>query len=107
MSEVLVSVAIAVIAGVIIFLQNRGKTKAQLLNDFKNNVLSLFLYAEKQEWIGPDKMKWCVDQVYKFFPDIIKKFITQQTVEEWMQDFYDDIKSSLKVVEVPAAEPAE
>ena len=68
-----------------------------LTNEVKSQALALFLYAEKQDWIGEKKMKFAVEKIMQIVDDsILAKVIGKQTVEKWMQSLYDMVKAYLK-----------
>lgn len=83
------------------YLKNKGNDKHQIVKAAREEVLKLFLYAEKQDLIGPEKMKWVVEQIYlKYIPDGIEKLIPQETVDEWVEDQYTDFKTWLNSEEL-------
>ena len=47
---------IIVLSGTLQFFILKGKKKEELVAIVKQEALQLFLYAEKQEWIGPKKI---------------------------------------------------
>jgi len=70
-----------------------------LTNEVKAQAFALFLYAEKQDWIGEKKMKFAVETIMKVVDDsVLAKVIGRQTVEKWMQTLYDLTKSYLEKV---------
>lgn len=72
----------------------QGKTEQ--INQLKDSVLKLFLLAEKQGLTGPEKMKWVSSELYKFLPsDIIKKIISEESIEIWLQKVYNEARHEL------------
>ena len=65
----------------------------------REQALQLFLYAEKQDWIGEAKMDYVSEQIYKLVDDsVIAKVIKKSTNREWLQNLYDEVKDNLQKV---------
>jgi hypothetical protein len=91
-------VAIASLFGFRMYLTKRNDKKA-LINEVKAQALALFLYAEKQDWIGAEKMKFAVEKIMKIVDDsVLSKVIGRNTVERWMQSLYDSVKKYLEQI---------
>lgn len=99
-----VSVVLWLLAGVIVvaattFLNVRKSSKKEAIAFFKQQVLGLFLYAEKQDWINEDKMGWVVQQVYNKFPKKVLQlasiFFKQEDVESLIEYLYQKAKEEL------------
>jgi hypothetical protein len=102
LSNVDIAVAIvAVLVGVaILVMRYKNLNLEQSRTQLKQDVLYLFLYAEKQEWVNDEKMKWCIQKIYEMFPDsLIKKVISYETVEKWAQLLYDEFKTFIKAAD--------
>ncbi len=65
--------------------------------------MSLFLYAEKQGWIGEEKMAYCIKEASKFFPiSISEEFISD--IAQFLYDQYEKIIKNVLSFEDEAAE---
>lgn len=67
--------------------KNKNKT-------VKEQILALFLEAEKMDIVGPEKLKYVANFVYNRM-DIGKKFMTQKEAEIYLQKIYDKTKEML------------
>ena len=90
-SSTWLAIAAAVIASVGLFFNIKGTEKKLQIRTIRENLLQLFLYAEKQDWVGPDKMAWCIKQIIVILPDNIEK-IVGDAVDSWAQKVYDEFK---------------
>ncbi|MED1125195.1 hypothetical protein [Bacillus atrophaeus] len=74
----------------------RGKKEEELQSHVKEQAYQLFLYAEKQSWIGPEKMDWVAENIAKRIPtDTLKKFVGEDQIKDWLQSLYNGFKDSL------------
>jgi len=78
--------------GTVLYLKNNKPSKETIVDQLKEPLLLLFLYAEKNGWSGPDKMKWCMTQVLKIVP----VQIDHETLEGIAQKLYDEYSSFIK-----------
>lgn len=78
--------------GTVIYLKRNKPSKDEIVDQLKEPLLLLFLYAEKKGWSGPDKMKWCLSQVLSIVP--VK--IDEATLEGIAQKLYDEYRSAIK-----------
>ena len=75
------------------FVYNKKKVTATSILTFgKEELYKLFLLAEKQEWVGPEKMKFVTDQLASRMPADLLKLVPQETLEAWAADEYIDFK---------------
>lgn len=92
--------AIVIVCGVDTYIKHRKDTKKSLITNLREEVLGLFLYAEKQNWINEDKMGWVVQQVYNRIPvKVLKlagKFFDQDDVEKLVERLYQEFKERLQ-----------
>jgi predicted alternative tryptophan synthase beta-subunit len=86
---VVIIIAIAIYT---FYTKLKDLTNNQLAKVLENETYKLFLYAESMDWIGAEKMNWCIKQLYVNFPDIIKTIVKESTIELWAQDLYNDFK---------------
>lgn len=88
-----------VFSGLSTYFATRKFTKKQMIASIQAEVLGLFLYAEKQDWINEDKMGWVVQQVYNRIPvKVLKlagKFFDQEDVENLVEHLYQQAKERL------------
>lgn len=64
---------------------------------YKKQVVSLFLYAEKQEWIGPEKMAWSINKMIEWVGSEELKFLFKKMpVEKFVTDAYEEFKKILE-----------
>ena len=75
-----------------------SKNDTQLLEkEIKKQTLELFLYAEKQDWDRFKKMEFAFQKKKKKVEATkLAKVIGTDTVDKWMQKFYDEVKSKLE-----------
>lgn len=76
------------------------KKLAQLSNQervavLKEELLKLFLLAEKQEWPGKDKMIWVIAQVSDSYLATIITTITDKPFDVFIQEMYAKFMSEL------------
>lgn len=95
-----VAIALIVVAA-ILYGVNLYFTKLRDINALKKEVeeqaLALFLYAEKQQWVSEKKFQFAVDSLKKTIDDMkLAKVIGTSTVEKWVQDLYDSVKSKIE-----------
>jgi Na+/phosphate symporter len=96
-NTILVIVA-TVLFGANVYFINKDNKKA-LEETVREQALQLFLYAEKQDWIGEVKMDYVCEQIYKLVDDsVIAKVIKKSTIREWLQNLYDEVKDNLQKV---------
>lgn len=85
--------------GLVAIPQIRKSSKAESIRFLQEQVLALFLHAEKQNWINEDKMGWVVQQVYNRIPvKVLKlagKFFDQEDVENLVEHLYQQAKERL------------
>lgn len=90
----------AVIGGFLSYLKIRSKSKKEPLDLVRQKAFELFLHAEKQGWVGPEKMEWCVDQLVKLLPTKLQKIVGRHYelwhIEDWLQEIYDEFKVKLQ-----------
>lgn len=96
-------ILIAVVAIIFItalVLRFQKTSRQELVTRVKHEAFQLFLFAEKQNWVGPDKMAWCVTRLKALLPpQIAAIFITlvpEDTLEKWLQGVYDEFKAKLE-----------
>lgn len=96
MTAIALIIAIAALFGLRMYVTKRNDKEA-LVNEVKTQALALFLYAEKQDWIGQEKMKFAVDKIMKIVDDsVLATVVGRNTVERWMQNLYDNVKKYLE-----------
>ena len=96
MSTVLLTIFV-LLSAVLSFLSVKGKKEAELKAAVKEQALKLFLYAEKQDWIGPHKMDWAAEQIAQRIPgDMLKAVIGEEKIRTWLQGVYTEFKENLK-----------
>lgn len=90
-------VAFILLSVVLDFFLIKDKNETEKIALVKQEAYKLFLYAEKQDWIGPEKMEWVAAQIIKLVPGkILKSVIKEEKVRDWLQDLYDEFKESLQ-----------
>jgi len=96
-SAILILLILAVIlSGASTFLHARDKKQTELVALVKEQAYQLFLYAEKQDWIGPQKMSYVADQIVKLIPSkSLVQVIGEERIHDWLQSLYDDFKKAL------------
>lgn len=65
-----------------------------IIDEVKEPLLMLFLYAEKQGWSNEEKMEWCLTQIVQK----IHLDIDQATLEQIAQKLYDKYRNFIKSV---------
>lgn len=76
-------------AGTVIYMKIKKPSFKQIAKRLKEPLLQLFLYAEKQEWTGAEKMEWCIDQLLEILPIKIKvDEVTLRIVAQYLYDEY-------------------
>ena len=75
-----------------------SKNDTQLLEkEIKKQTLELFLKDKKQDWDGFKKMEFAFQTLTKKVEATkLAKVIGTDTVDKWMQKFYDEVKSKLE-----------
>lgn len=89
---VLIVVAVTVIAMTVAYLKNRS------LEDIRNDVYQLILRAEhmyKESGTGKQKMKWVVSQARKLLPKWVQALISEDTLMNIIQAWFDGVKDLL------------
>ena len=89
---VLIVVAVTVIAMTVVYLKNRS------LEDIRNDVYHLILKAEhmyKESGTGKQKMKWVVSQARKLLPKWVQALISEDTLMNIIQAWFDGVKDLL------------
>lgn len=89
---VLISIAVTVIAMIVVYLKNRS------LEDIRNDVYQLILKAEhmyEQSGTGKQKMKWVVSQARKLLPTWLQALLSEETLENIIQAWFDGVKDLL------------
>lgn len=87
---------IIVLSGTLQFFTLKSKKKEELVAIVKQEALQLFLYAEKQEWIGPKKMEWVAEELANHVPsNVLKQVIGKDQINTWLQNLYDEFKKNL------------
>lgn len=93
---ILLGVAV-ILSGITTYLHARDKKQTELVSLVKEQAYQLFLYAEKQNWIGPEKMDWVAEQIVKRIPsDTLVQVIGEERIKNWLQSLYDNFKKSLE-----------
>lgn len=72
--------------------RTKNNTNKELLFFLKEEILMLFLFAEKQEWANEDKWLYCVNKAYEKTPNFIQELIPSENLETWMSELYNDFK---------------
>lgn len=91
-------VTAVVLYAVNLYFEKRNDVDA-LSREVEKQALALFLYAEKQEWVGEKKMKFAVEKLMDLVEDtVLAKIIGTSTVEKWMQNLYDEVKAEIKQI---------
>ncbi|WP_099189135.1 hypothetical protein [Tepidibacter mesophilus] len=65
------------------------------IKEAKEIAYRLMLYAEKNFENDDEKFQWVVQKFYETIPSSIKKLITQDMIEDFLQKTYDEMKESL------------
>ena len=89
---VLVVVAVSLVAMMVVYLKNRT------LDDIRNDVYQLILRAEhmyKESGTGKQKMKWVVSQARKLLPKWVQALISEDTLMNVIQAWFDGVKDLL------------
>ena len=94
---------ILVVLSTILYGANTYFTKKNdlkaLEEEVKEQALQLFLFGEKQGWIGEEKMNYACNKIYELIDKgIIAKVIKEQTIKDWMQNLYNSVKDNLKKI---------
>ena len=93
----LILLAILLINTAYLFLTKKNLNEEAKLTEVKKQIYMLFLHAEKQNWVGEEKMAWCVRQVYaRFVPEVLRGLIKENSIEEFMKNLYTEFKLFLK-----------
>ena len=93
---IILAVLAAVLYGTRMYFISKNDTKL-LEEEVKKQALELFLYAEKQDWDGFKKMEFAFQTLTKQVEATkLAKVIGTNTVDKWMQKFYDEVKSKLE-----------
>lgn len=96
MTEVIIAGALVVLLAIIYSLEARKRSHQEIVSFAKEQVYQLFLYAEKQDWVGTEKMKWVSEEIYNRIPiEILKRVVNEDTIYFWIQSVYDEFKQSL------------
>ncbi len=91
-------VTAVVLYAVNLYFEKRNDVDA-LSREVEKQALALFLYAEKQEWVGEKKMKFAVEKLMDLVEDtVLAKIIGTSTVEKWMQNLYDEVKAEIEQI---------
>lgn len=90
--------AAVVLVELIIYIIKTKKQKRSLsIEHIKSQILQLFLYAEKQPWLGPEKMKFVVRSAYSIImPDQFERLVPDEKLDAWINKLYDEFKSWLQ-----------
>ena len=89
---VLIAIAMTVIAMTVVYLKNRS------LEDIRNDVYQLILKAEhmyEKSGTGKQKMKWVVSQARKLLPTWLQALLSEETLENIIQAWFDGVKDLL------------
>lgn len=93
------STLLIVVAGVMAAINAyvlKLKGLAELEHSVKEQAYQLFLYAEKQGWIGQEKMAYVANEIYRRIPDgVLKLVIKEDTIANYLQSLYDQFKTNL------------
>lgn len=65
-----------------------GKEKA--LTELRESIYKAIIAAEKKFDIGEEKFDWVANKVYLLIPDSVKLFLSDETLEEFIQKCYDE-----------------
>jgi hypothetical protein len=99
MESINYATVLIVLAGVLAVIHAymaKQKNTAELEHLVKEEAYKLFLYAEKQGWIGQEKMAYVAEQIYRRVPmDAIRLIISEQVIEEYLQNLYTQFKISI------------
>lgn len=88
--------AAVILSGVSTFLNARVKKQTELVALVKEQAYQLFLYAEKQDWIGPEKMDFVAGKIVEFIPSKdLAQVIGEQRISDWLQSLYEASKQAL------------
>ena len=91
-----IMVLAVVLYGGNIYLTKRNDKKA-LENELRMQALELFLYAEKQNLIGEEKMNLVVEKILERVDGtIISTVVNGTTLRNWLQALYDEVKAKLQ-----------
>lgn len=82
--------------GGMIYFKNDMPEKEDIIEELKEPLLLLFLYAEKKGWSGPDKMKWCLEQVLKIVPIHIDYLALEGIAQKLYDEYSNFIKENLE-----------
>jgi hypothetical protein len=91
------------VTAVILYAVNLYFTKRNdidaLSREVENQALALFLYAEKQEWVGEKKMRFAVEKLIELVEDtVLAKVVGTSTIEKWTQNLYDEVKTEIEKI---------
>jgi hypothetical protein len=76
--------------------------KQGLLHQLREETLKLFLYAEKNDWVGEgeDKKQWAIQELYKKIPEpfksVLESIIGPLTLDQWVENLYNEFKKDLQ-----------
>jgi hypothetical protein len=87
-------VILAVLMVLMQFLNLRNRKNKDLTAEIRQAAYALFAQAEAMNLIGPDLIKWVVEQLYIKYPQL-STFLKQQTAEEWAQSLYKQFKNQM------------
>jgi hypothetical protein len=90
--------AVLVVANAIaFFVKYKQQAKKTFLQYAKQQLLQLFLQAEKRDDLQAQaKMDWCIQQLYKLIvPAQLTALIPEKTIEEWANNQYQEFKKWL------------
>lgn len=104
-SDLAATIGIIIATVITKLIEAKKMDKFSKLEGMKDEAYKLFLYAQKQNWAGPDKMKWVAAQIHDALPDAVEKIIPQATVEDWLQDLYNDFIIKAEVFLTNKEEP--
>ena len=91
-----IMVLAVVLYGGNIYLTKRNDKNA-LENELRMQALELFLYAEKQNLIGEEKMNLVVEKILERVDGtVISAVVNGTTLRNWLQALYDEVKAKLQ-----------
>lgn len=84
------AVVIAAIVAILHIVDANTNVSDDTINQFKEVIYKLFLYAEKEDWVGPEKMEWCIKRVTVLMPWLP---MSEDVIRSLANDFYKEYKN--------------
>lgn len=88
--------AICILSLINIAIGLMHSNEKDLQKELKQQALMLMLQAEKQGLDNPEKFKYVVNKIYNKSPEVLRKAIKEETIEEWVSNIYNSYKSYIQ-----------